>query len=247
VVRLLAFRHVPFEHLGLIAPELESRGMAVEYVDAWSGEAASMRAEGADGLIFMGGPMSANDDLDTIRAELALIEQAANSALPMLGVCLGAQLIAKALGARVYRNRVKEIGWYPVWWTPAAAHDTLLAGFSAPETVFHWHGETFDLPKGAEWLARSESCEHQAFRAGANIYGFQFHLEVTPDMIADWVIQDQNSRDVRELDTPIDPHTNAPRLREISSVVFGRWAELVGSGFRAGRRASARHSAERRA
>jgi GMP synthase-like glutamine amidotransferase len=224
-----AFRHVPFEHLGSIAPALESRGLAVRYVDMFEGARAPERIGEAAGLIFMGGPMSANDNLPCLRAELALIEQAAKAGQPVLGVCLGAQLIAKALGARVYRNRAKEIGWFPVWWTPAAAGDPLFAGLSAPETVFHWHGETFDLPPGAEWLARSEACAHQAFRVGANVYGLQFHLEVTPEMIADWVTQDQNSHDVRELDAPIDPHANAPRLRELATLVFGRWADLVAS------------------
>jgi GMP synthase-like glutamine amidotransferase len=193
----------------------------------FDGAPAPERIGEAAGLIFMGGPMSANDDLPYLRAELALIEQAAQAGVPILGVCLGSQLIAKALGARVYRNRVKEIGWYPVSWTPAAASDPLFAGLAAPETVFHWHGETFDLPPGAEWLARSEACAHQAFRVGANVYGLQFHLEVTPEMIADWVAQDQNCHDVRELDAPIDPHANAPRLRELASLVFCRWADLL--------------------
>ena len=102
--------------------------------------------EEADGLIFMGGPMSVNDDLPYIRQELRLIEAAAARGKPVLGVCLGAQLIARALGGRVYRNAVKEIGWYPVRFTGAARTDRLFADLSAPELVFHWHGETFDLP-----------------------------------------------------------------------------------------------------
>jgi hypothetical protein len=106
----------------------------------------------------------------------------------------------------------------------------LLAGLSGSDTVFHWHGETFDLPVGAEWLASSEACRHQAFRWGCNIYGLQFHLEVTPELIADWVAQDLNSGDVRELDSLPDPEANSDRLRELSSLVFGRWAELVERG-----------------
>jgi GMP synthase (glutamine-hydrolysing) len=222
-----AFRHVGFEHLGLIAPALESRGLAVEYVDVFEGAPVPERIGEAAGLVFMGGPMSANDDLPYLRAELAQIAKAAKVGQPVLGVCLGAQLIAKALGAQVHRNRVKEIGWYPVQWTPAAASDPLFAGLSAPETVFHWHGETFDLPRGAEWLARSEACAHQAFRVGANVYGLQFHLEVTPEMIEDWLTQDQNRHDVRELSAPIDPKANAPRLRELAALVFTRWADLL--------------------
>jgi GMP synthase (glutamine-hydrolysing) len=222
-----AFRHIPCEHLGRIAPALESRGLAVQYVDMFEGAPAPARIAEAAGLIFMGGPMSANDDLPYLGAELALIEQAAKAGQPILGVCLGSQLIAKALGARVYRNRVKEIGWYPVSWTPAAASDPLFAGLSEPETVFHWHGETFDLPKGAELLASSEACAHQAFRLHTNVYGLQFHLEVTPEMIEDWLGEAQNRHHVQELKAPIDPNANAPRLTELATLIFTRWAEMV--------------------
>ena len=156
-----------------------------------------------------------------------LIERAATAGKPVLGVCLGAQLVAKALGARVYRNPVKEIGWYPITWTEAAGHDALLTGLAGEETVFHWHGETFDLPAGAEWLASSVACRHQAFRVGDSAYGLQFHLEVTPEMISDWVSQDLNSGDVRELDTSPDPHAHAARMAELARLVFGRWASLA--------------------
>jgi GMP synthase (glutamine-hydrolysing) len=226
-MRVVAFRHVPFEHLGLIAPALESAGIQVEYVDVDSGSPVAAELGKANGFVFMGGPMSANDDLPYIPGELALIERAAAAGRPILGICLGAQLVAKALGARVYRNPVKEIGWYPVWWTEAARGDVLFDGLSGQEIVFHWHGETFDLPAGAAWLARSEACLHQAFRVGSCVYGLQFHLEVTPEMIRDWVAQDLNSRDVRELAAPLDPSANAGRLRDLSSLVFGRWAQLV--------------------
>ena len=226
-MRVLAFRHVRFEHLGLIAPALESRGLQVDYVDLVREPDAAVNLEAARGLVFMGGPMSANDDLACIRRELALIERAAAAGKPILGVCLGAQLVAKALGAPVYRNPVKEIGWYPITWTEAAGRDRLLAGFAGEETVFHWHGETFDLPAGAEWLASSPACRHQAFRWGDSAYGFQFHMEVTPEMISDWISQDLNGSDVRELDSLPDPHAHAARLAKLASLVFGRWASLA--------------------
>ncbi|MFB3777426.1 MAG: type 1 glutamine amidotransferase [Bryobacteraceae bacterium] len=226
-MHVLVFRHVPFEHLGLIAPALESRDISFEYVDLFLDPAAAIREEAAAGFIFMGGPMSANDDFPYIRREIDLIERAAAAGKPMLGICLGAQLIAKALGAGVYRNPVKEIGWYPIRWSQAASADPLLAGLSGADTVFHWHGETFDLPRGSELLASSERCRNQAFRWGGGAHGFQFHLEVTPEMIADWVRQDLNSGDVRELDSLPDPQENAARLRELSSMVFGRWADVA--------------------
>ena len=95
------------------------------------------------------------------------------------------------------------------------------------ETVFHWHGETFELPPGAKLLASSELCRNQAFRLGDGVYGLQFHLEVTPDMIADWCAQQDNCGDMRELQSAIDPCYNSRRLEELSSQVFGRWSELV--------------------
>jgi GMP synthase-like glutamine amidotransferase len=224
--RVLAFRHIPFEHLGLIADSLEEHRIACEYVDLYSG-AAPPAVGSTDGLIFMGGPMSANDDLPYIRQELDIIGEAVSRRLPILGVCLGSQLIAKALGARVYANAVKEIGWYPVHWTDAAAHDRLHQDLATPETVFHWHGETFDLPPGAELLAYSAACRNQAYRVADNVYGLQYHLEVTPAMIADWLEQDANCGDLREITTPIDPNANAARLKELGNKVFGRWCELV--------------------
>lgn len=226
-MHVLAFRHVPHEHPGGIAAALAARGIRCEMADL---AAAPESWESADGLLFLGGPMSANDDLPFLRAELRIVERAATAGKPLLGVCLGAQLIARALGAKVYRNPVKEIGWAPIQWTPAARNDFLFGEFAEPETVFHWHGETFDLPAGAEWLSYSDLCRNQAFRAGSNIYGLQFHLEVTPEMIAEWLQVEENQGDLRELEAPVDPFLNAGRLKQMGDAVFGRWAELVAAG-----------------
>src|SRR5205823_5670297 len=138
----------------------------------------------AGGLIFMGGPMSVNDDLPYLRQEQGFIAQAIAGGKPVLGICLGAQLIAGTLGARVYRNPVKEIGWYPIRLEDAAADDCLFRELPPEHIVFHWHGETFDLPAAAVPLASSAACRHQAYRVGSNVYGLQFHLEVAPEMIA---------------------------------------------------------------
>jgi len=219
-MRVAAFRHVPFEDLGLIRASLEERGISIEYADLFRPGAPVPDITQAAGLIFMGGPMSANDDLPWLRQELQLISHAMDLRQPVLGVCLGAQLIAKALGARVYRNAVKEIGWFDIHLTEAGARDALFAGIGPVETVFHWHGETFDLPPGAERLAWSEACRNQAFRAHANTYALQFHLEVTPATIEDWCARDANCGDV-------DPRRNAARLAELAGVVFGRWCDLL--------------------
>ena len=226
-MRVVVFRHVPFEGLGLIQPALDEGRVAVEFADLFRDDAPEPDVAGAAGLILMGGPMSANDDLPYLRREMDYIRQAAERGQPVLGVCLGAQLAAQALGARVYRNPLKEIGWFDVYLTEAGRQDPLLCTLGVPETVLEWHGDTFDLPSGAEWLAWSEGCRNQAFRLGSSLYGLQFHLEVTPEMIVDWCAQDANCGDVRELDGPIDPYRNAARLAQLSRRVFGRWCALL--------------------
>jgi GMP synthase-like glutamine amidotransferase len=226
-MRVLAFRHVPFEHLGLIGDALERCGVAYDYADPFRDETPAEAAAEYDGLISMGGPMSANDGLPGLRREMRAIEAAAARGKPVLGVCLGAQLIARALGARVYRNPVKEIGWFEMSFTGAARRDPLFRNIPGPETVFHWHGETFDLPPGAELLASSRACHHQAFRAGRTVWGVQFHLEVTPDMIEDWCRQDANCGDMREIPEPIDARAHAGRLGDLAATVFDRWCALL--------------------
>jgi GMP synthase-like glutamine amidotransferase len=226
-MRVVAFRHVPFEGVGRIAAALEAHGLSLEYADLYSRDARLPDVADAAGLIFLGGPMSVNDPLPYLQQESDLIVQAIARGKPVLGICLGAQLIARALGSRVYANPVKEIGWFDLHLTEAARDDRIFSEVNPSETVFHWHGETFELPPGATRLAYSEDCANQAFRIGSMVYGLQFHLEVTPEMIADWCLQDENCGDVRELEGPLDPWRNAERLERMAEIVFGRWCELL--------------------
>lgn len=226
-MRVIAFRHIHFEGAGRIAPVLASRGIGLEFVDAYQPGATIPDTSEADGLILLGGPCSANDPLPWLTEEQRLIRRAVAQGQPVLGVCLGAQLMARALGSRVYRNPVKEIGWFDIQPTEAAREDRLFGGLSGPETVFHWHGETFDLPEGATLLASSAACRHQAFRVGRAAYGLQFHLEVTPGIIADWCAQDVNSGDAREFRGEPDPQRNQARLTKLADLVFGRWCDLL--------------------
>jgi GMP synthase-like glutamine amidotransferase len=173
------FQHAPFEDLGSIRSWLDERGAEVSYTRCFAGDPIPA-LDGFEMVIAMGGPMSVNDeaDLPWLRDEKRALRDAIASDIPVLGVCLGAQLIANALGARVYHNAVKEIGWFPVRALPRSGSSF---GFPPECDVFHWHGETFDLPEGATLLARSEACERQAFQFKRNVIGLQFHLEMTPD------------------------------------------------------------------
>ena len=218
-------RHVPFEHLGLIAPVLERYGLTVQWLDM--GQSIGGLLNTAEAIIAMGGPMSVNDPDPWVAVEVDLIQRAIDAGVPVLGVCLGAQLIAKAMGAQVRRNPVKEIGWYPTFWTPAAREDKLLGGLPQPAYIFQWHGETFEIPNGCEWLARTETCPHQAFRYADRVYAFQFHAEVTPEMIENWLRQDANCADTRELDHPVDPCLHAQEQASLAETLFSRWVERV--------------------
>lgn len=178
-MKVHVLQHAPFEGLGSIRFWLDEHGAEVSYTRCFAWDTVPA-LEGFDMLIAMGGPMSVNDEaeLPWLKEEKRAIRDAIARDIPVLGVCLGAQLIASALGARVYRNPSKEIGWFPI---RAVAHSGPSFGFPSECNVFHWHGETFDLPEGATLLARSEACEHQAFQLNRNVIGLQFHPEMTPD------------------------------------------------------------------
>jgi GMP synthase-like glutamine amidotransferase len=174
-------QHVPFEGLGSIEHWLESNGYEITQTRFY--ESTDLPdIEAIDLLVIMGGPMSVNDEdqFPWLVSEKQFIREVIGSGKSVLGVCLGAQMIANAMGAIVYPNIVKEIGWFPIHGVESAQSDTF--SFPPSETVFHWHGETFDLPPGAIRLAKSQGCVNQAFQLGKSVIGLQFHLETTPEL-----------------------------------------------------------------
>ena len=174
------FQHVPFEGLGSIEPWLNAAAARISatkfYENAYLPEVREI-----DWLIVMGGPMGVNDErmYPWMHAEKKFIAEAIERRKVVLGVCLGAQMIASTLGANVFPNREHEIGWFPVAGFGEAEGSIWKNVFPPSMEVFHWHGDTFDLPAGAIWLARSEGCENQAFCLGERVLGLQFHLEAT--------------------------------------------------------------------
>jgi GMP synthase (glutamine-hydrolysing) len=184
----MVIRHVEIEDLGYLGEALERDGIRPEYVDAESLPDERL-ADPVGSLIVLGGPMGAYD-VDRhafLRTEIDLIRAFLTTERPVLGICLGAQLLAAAAGARIYPGEHgKEIGWAPVQLTEAGVIDPLWAGFPASFDTFHWHGDTFDLPADAELLARTERYV-QAFRLGPAAYGVQFHPEVVPAQLQSWI------------------------------------------------------------
>lgn len=177
------FQHVPFEGPGSIEPALSAAGYTLGHTRFFE-TACLPDPKAIDLLVVMGGPMSVNDEREFpwLIAEKQFIRAIIEAGKPVLGICLGAQLIASAMGAPVYKNKEKEIGWFPVVGIPVAGNETF--NFPAQLEVFHWHGETFDLPPGAARLARSAGCENQAFQLGARVIGLQFHLEMNPELLS---------------------------------------------------------------
>jgi GMP synthase-like glutamine amidotransferase len=181
-MRAHVLQHVPFEGIGSIAGWLEARDAIVTTTRFY--ESPDLPAlDGIDLVIAMGGPMSVNDEetLPWLVAEKAFLRDAIDRGIAVLGICLGAQLIANACGAKVYPGRQREIGWFPI---EAVSPIGGTFPFPLSARVLHWHGETFDLPAGAEHLARSAVCEHQAFALGRRVLGLQFHPEVTRESLA---------------------------------------------------------------
>ncbi len=236
-MKILVFQHVAHEILGTLNPTLKDAGFRIRYVNFGRHPDAVPEVERYHGLVVLGGPMNVDqtDAYPHLDTEVKAIEVALRREIPILGICLGAQLLAKALGATVSPSPVKEIGWYDVAPTGEAGGDPLLGHLENSEQIFQWHGDTFSVPHGARHLARADGCPNQAFRYGESAYGFQFHMEVDEPLIERWLHVPDHVRELHALkgdagaDEIRDDTTRyMNRLSEIADRTFRGFVELFG-------------------
>jgi GMP synthase-like glutamine amidotransferase len=229
---ILIFRHFPTEGPGHVAAFLDRHGIAHRTIKVDEGEAIPESITDIPGLVFMGGPMSVNDPLPWIPKSLNLIRQAVAADRPVLGHCLGGQLMSKALGGRVRRNRMKEIGWLPVQQAASPETAKWLNGLPPQLEAFHWHGETFSIPPGATHILRSRYCRNQGFVIGKSL-GLQCHIEMTPEMVRTWA-RDGEGEVARALPAPgvrrraqmlMSLDERVARLNRVADVVYTHWIE----------------------
>jgi len=227
------FRHAATEGPGFFADYLDSKGIPWKLVRIDAGDMLPIAAADFSGLVFMGGPMSVNDDLPWIPPVLALIREAVQRDIPVLGHCLGGQLMSKALGGAITRNPVKEIGWGDL---RVAASEEARHWFGSIERFpgFHWHGETFSIPPGATTILSSANCPNQAFAYGRNL-GFQCHVEMTAEMVRTWcevgaeeiaaAAASPGVQPIEEITRDLD--TRIPALNSVAASVYAVWLKGI--------------------
>lgn len=233
---VLALRHLAFEDLGLLEPLLQAQGYRVHYHDLGVGTLAQRLQqpglEQPDLLVVLGGPIGAEEDerYPFLAEELQLIRARLAATQPLLGICLGAQLIARALGARVRPMARKEIDFAPITLTPQGAQSPLAGLGSQP--VLHWHGDQFELPPGVASLATTAACPHQAFQVGAHTLAWQFHLEVDPARIEQWLVGHTAELAAAGVPTQAlrdDAARHGPGLQRALEGVMQRWLAALPS------------------
>lgn len=230
--KILVFQHVPYEPLGTLDSLLKESGFRIRYVNFGRNPRLRPSLDRYAALIVLGGPMNCEQisSHPNLITETDIIREAVARGMSVLGICLGAQLLAKALGGTVSRNTIREIGWYDVDLTSAGADDPVLSAFAPRQQVFQWHEDGIGLPPGAELLASSPVSDVQAFRHGAHAYGFQFHLEVDRSLIERWLAVPENRIVLAEERGRFDPAViiaeTAERidaLQSLSRQTFSRW------------------------
>ena len=232
--KILVFQHVPYEPLGTLDPLLKEAGFRIRYVNFGREPESRPNLDGYAALIVLGGPMNSDqiESFPNLITEVEIIREAVARKISVLGICLGAQLLAKALGGAVSRNERREIGWYDVELTAAGANDPVLSAFADVQKVFQWHEDGIQLPPDAVHLAASDASNVQAFCHDGHAYGFQFHLEVNRSLIERWLTVPANQSTLEDEAGRIDPmaireqsNELIAELENLSRETFSRWID----------------------
>lgn len=229
---IMIFRHIECEGPGFLAEILVQKGLSYQIVAIDQEAPIPANVDDASALVFMGGPMSVNDPLPWIARECQLIRDAVARGLPVLGHCLGGQLISKALGGVIRGNGIREIGWFPVDRVPGDAADAWLHGLPDRFEVFHWHGETFSIPDGAERILSSPYCDNQGFVLGKTL-AFQCHVEMTAPMVRQWAELYQNEiaapsesvQSYAEMTEDVERKTQS--LQNAARILYEKWLQGI--------------------
>ncbi len=224
---ILVLKHIEIEGLGIIADFFQNTTWQVETIELDRGDELPEIDSQIEAVIILGGPMNVyeEDKYLFLKTEDVFIKKAIKKQIPILGICLGAQLLAKACGGRVNRAENPEIGWHKINLTEQGRQDALFRNINHELDVLQWHNDTFQLPKGGKLLATSGLCKNQAFRFGENAYGLQFHIEVTPDMVESWIEEylDSNEPDkvIDSKNLLIDTYKKEQQfIRQANNVLF---------------------------
>lgn len=240
--KIIVFQHVPYETLGTFEPLLKASGFAGHYVNLVRDSAPSDPRPDLSryaAMIVLGGPMNVDDTAryPNLATEVEVLREAVNRDMPVLGICLGAQLLARALGGTVRPGQQREIGWYDVELSAAGRADPVLSSFANVQRVFQWHEDNIELPPGCERLAGSAACPVQAFRHGERAYGLQFHLEVDRFLIERWLTVPANQPILDAERGLVDPEVirrqtqdEIAALEAQSRETFGRWIDCFEPG-----------------
>lgn len=227
--KVMVLQHVGHEPLGTLNPLLKAAGLRIRYVNFGRHPDSDPSLDSYSGLVILGGPMGVyeTDRHPHLKTELRLIEDALKREIPVLGICLGAQLMAAALGAKVTLAPQPEAGWHEVHLTAMGSADPLFSSYRSAEKIFQMHQDTFEIPRSSEHLARSLMCEGQAFRYGKKAYGLQFHLEVDQPMIRRWLQRPENQRMIEDVTGVQDAtQVHIQRSLELSHNTFKRFIDL---------------------
>jgi len=230
--KILIVKHVGNEGPGLVGTYFESQGWPMELVDFSNGDMLPGSLEGIAAVVALGGTMSVYEEerCPFLKKEDDFITRLIVEDIPFLGICLGAQLLAKACQAGVFKANAEEIGWHTVNVTDEGKQDTLFYGLPRSLRVFQWHSDTFEVPEGGSLLVRGKTCKNQAFRVGNCAYGLQFHIEATPDMVNEWMKGLEDQVDVRKIAKLADEKREA--LEEQANGILSNFQRIVESSLR---------------